>query len=83
MKMIKEIYGLIYGSLPQSNAEDVQYRCKIENLLKPLMERPDWEQIWDIISETNAISQEYGFSNGFKQGVALMIECHTPPEDIL
>ena len=74
MKILKEMYGLIYGEMP-SGAEQQELYREVERIKDPLRGRADFEEIVEACLEVSCCSEESGFLRGFKAGVAFMIEC--------
>lgn len=74
MKVLKEMYGLIYGQMP-SGAEQQELYREVERIKDPLRGRADFEEIEEACLEVSCCSEESGFLRGFKAGVAFMIEC--------
>ena len=74
MKILKEMYGLIYGEMP-SGAEQQELYREVERIKDPLRGRADFEEIEEACLEVSCCSEESGFLRGFKAGVAFMIEC--------
>lgn len=75
MKILKELYGLIYGEFPQASLAQEALHREIEHIKDPIRDREDFEQLQDICLEVSSCSQEYGWIMGFKAGVAFMMEC--------
>lgn len=75
VKVLKEIYGLFYGELTQTAAAQEPLFREIEKIKNPLRDREDFEELEEICLEISCCSQENGFINGFKCGVAFMMEC--------
>ncbi|WP_455649110.1 DUF6809 family protein [Enterocloster citroniae] len=75
IRLLKEIYGLVYGELTQTAAALEPLHREIERIKNPLRDREDFEEIQEICLEISCCSQEYGFISGFKFGVAFMVEC--------
>lgn len=75
VKLLKEIYGLVYGELIQTAAAQDPLHREIEKIKNPLRDREDFEELEEICLEVSCCSQEYGFISGFKFGVAFMVEC--------
>lgn len=75
IRLLKEIYGLVYGELIQTAAALEPLHREIERIKNPLRDREDFEEIQEICLEVSCVSQEYGFISGFKYGVAFMVEC--------
>ena len=74
MKVLKEMYGLIYGQMPSGAKQHELYR-EVERIKDPLRNRTDFDEIEEACLEVSCCSEESGFLRGFKAGVALMIEC--------
>ena len=74
MKILKEMYGLIYGEMP-SGAEQQELYREVERIKDPLQGRADFGDIEEACLEVSCCSEESGFLRGFKAGVAFMIEC--------
>ena len=74
MKILKEMYGLIYGEMP-SGAEQQELYREVERIKDPLRGRADFEEIEEACLEVSCCSEESGFLRGFKAGIAFMIEC--------
>ncbi len=74
MKILKEMYGLIYGEMP-SGAEQQELYREVERIKDPLRGRADFEEIEEACLEVSCCSEESGFIQGFKAGVAFMVEC--------
>ena len=74
MKILKEMYGLIYGKMP-SGAEQQELYREVERIKDPLRGRANFEEIEEACLEVSCCSEESGFIRGFKAGVAFMIEC--------
>lgn len=75
VKVLKEIYGLFYGELTQTAAAQEPLFREIEKIKNPLRDREDFEELEEICLEISCCSQENVFINGFKCGVAFMMEC--------
>ena len=80
IRALKEIYGLFYGELIQTGAAQEPLHREIERIKNPLRVREDFEELEEICLEVSCCSQENGFINGFKYGVAFMMECMEWPE---
>ena len=74
MKILKEMYGLIYGEMP-SRAEQQELYREVERIKEPLRGRADFEEIEEACLEVSCCSEESGFIRGFKAGMAFMVEC--------
>ena len=74
MKILKEMYGLIYGEMP-SGAEQQELYREVERIKEPLRGRGHFEEIEEACLEVSCCSEESGFIQGFKAGVAFMVEC--------
>ena len=74
MKILKEMYGLIYGEMP-SGAEQQELYREVERIKDSLRGRADFEEIEEACLEVSCCSEESGFLRGFKAGIAFMIEC--------
>lgn len=74
MKILKEMYGLIYGEMP-SRAEQQELYREVERIKEPLRGRVDFEEIEEACLEVSCCSEEAGFIRGFKAGMAFMVEC--------
>lgn len=74
MRILKEMYGLIYGQMP-SGAEQQELYREVERIKEPLRGRVDFEEIEEACLEVSCCSEESGFLRGFKAGVAFMVEC--------
>ena len=74
MKVLKEMYGLIYGQMP-SGAEPQELYREVERIKEPLQGRTDFEEIEEACLEVSCCSEESGFIRGFRAGVAFMVEC--------
>ena len=74
MKVLKEMYGLIYGEMP-SGAEPQKLYREVERIKEPLRGRTDFEEIEEACLEVSCCSEESGFIRGFRAGVAFMAEC--------
>ena len=74
MKILKEMYGLIYGQMPSGAEQELLYR-EVERIKEPLRGRADFEEIEEACLEVSCCSEESGFIRGFKAGVAFMVEC--------
>ena len=74
MKVLNEMYGLIYGQMP-SGAEQQELYREVERIKDPLRGRADFEEIEEACLEVSCCSEESGFIRGFKAGVAFMVEC--------
>ena len=61
VKVLKDVYGLIYGELAQTIAAREPLHWEIEKIKNPLRGREDFKEL--------------GFISGFKYGVAFMVEC--------
>lgn len=75
IRLLKEIYGLVYGELTQTAAAQEPLHREIEKIKNPLRDREDFDELEEICLEVSCCSQEYGFISGFKYGVAFMMEC--------
>lgn len=75
VRALKEIYALFYGELVQTAASQEPLHREIERIKNPLRGRDDFEKLEEICLEVSCCSQENGFINGFKYGVAFMMEC--------
>ena len=75
IRLLKEIYGLVYGELTQTAAALEPLHREIERIKNPLRNREDFGELEEICLEISYCSQEYGFISGFKYGVAFMMEC--------
>nr|DAP74283.1 MAG TPA: hypothetical protein [Caudoviricetes sp.] len=85
IRALKEMYGLFYGELTQTAAAQEPLHREIERIMNPLRGREGFEELEEICLEeicleVSCCSQEYGFINGFKYGVAFMMECMEWPE---
>ena len=60
MRILKELYGLIYGELPQASLAQEALHQEIEHIKDPLRGRQDFEELQEICLEVNCCSQEYG-----------------------
>lgn len=80
VKILREMYGLIYGGMKQTAIGPDPLHKTIESIKKLLSDHKDLQDIEDAIIETSCFSQEQGFISGFKYGVAFMIECMEWPE---
>ena len=74
MKVLKEMYGLIYGQMP-SGAEQQELYREVERIKDPLRGRADFEEIEEACLEVSCCSEESGFIRGSKAGMAFMVEC--------
>lgn len=74
MKILKEMYGLIYGEMP-SGAEQQELYQEVERIKDPLRGRADFEEIEEACLEVSCCSEESGFIRGSKAGMAFMVEC--------
>ncbi len=74
MKILKEMYGLIYGEMP-SGAEQQELYREVERIKDPLRGRADFEEIEEACLEVSCCSEESGFIRGSKAGMAFMVEC--------
>ena len=74
MKVLKEMYELIYGQMP-SGAEPQELYREVERIKEPLLGRTDFEEIEEACLEVSCCSEESGFIRGFKAGMAFMVEC--------
>lgn len=81
VKILKDMYGLIYGEMKQTAVTQESLHRTIESIKDPLRGREDYQDIEDAITEASCCSQESGFINGFKYGVAFMMECIEWPEE--
>lgn len=75
IKVLREIYGMIYGELAQTIAARESLHWEIERIKNPLRNREDFEELEEICLEISCCSEEHGFISGFKYGVAFMMEC--------
>lgn len=74
MRILKEMYGLIYGQMP-SGAEQQELYREVERIKDPFRGRADFGDIEEACLEVSCCSEESGFIRGFKAGVAFMVEC--------
>lgn len=81
IKVLKEMYGLLYRELMQTAIAQEPLHREIERIERPLRNREDFEDLEEICLEISCCSQEYGFISGFKYGIAFMIECMEWPEE--
>lgn len=80
VRILKDMYGLVYGEMKQTGRAQESLHREIENIKELLKGREDFPDVEDAISEVSCISQEQGFISGFKYGVAFMVECMEWPE---
>ena len=59
MKVLKEMYGLIYGQMPSSTEQRKMYR-EVEQIKDPLRGRADFEEIEEACLEVSCCSEESG-----------------------
>ena len=64
MKILKEMYGLIYGEMP-SGAEQQELYREVERIKDPLRGRADFDEIEEACLEVSCRSEESGFLRGF------------------
>lgn len=74
MRILKELYGLIYEKLPQASLAQEALHREIEHIKDPIRSREDFERLQEICLEVSSCSQEYGWIEGFKAGIAFMVE---------
>ena len=56
MKILKEMYGLIYGEMP-SGAEQQELYREVERIKEPLRGRVDFEEIEEACLEVSCCSE--------------------------
>lgn len=59
MKVLKEMYGLIYEQMP-SGAEPQKLYREVERIKEPLRGRTDFEEIEEACLEVSCCSEESG-----------------------
>lgn len=75
VRFLKEICRMIQGELTETPAALEPLRKDMRQIMDPLRGREDFEELEEICLEASSCGQEYGFINGFKYGIAFMMEC--------
>lgn len=73
--IIHAIFAQVTDGEQKETEEINTYNKEVEEILEPLKGTENFDTIASAILEAGACGQELGFIQGFKCGVALMLEC--------
>lgn len=73
--VIIRLCRLVQGELTENPAALEPLREELKQVMEPLRGREDFEELEEICLEVSCCGQESGYINGFKYGIAFMIEC--------
>lgn len=75
MKLLNELYEKIYADLPKYNLEYELLSRELKPILQSLEGRTDFDELSELFLAVSRCSQKFGWITGFKDGIALMMEC--------
>ena len=75
MGLLDELYEKIYADLPKYNLEYELLARDLKPILAELEGREDFDKLSELFLLASSCSQKFGWITGFKDGIALMIEC--------
>ena len=75
MGLLNELYEKIYADLPKYNLEYELLARDLKPILAELEGREDFDRLSELFLLASSCSQKFGWITGFKDGIALMIEC--------
>lgn len=73
--IIHTIFAQVTDGEQKETEEITTYNKEVEEIIEPFKESENFDKVASAILEAGACGQELGFIQGFKCGVALMLEC--------
>lgn len=73
--IIRAIFAQVTDGAQKETEEVNTYNKEVEEILEPLKEAENFDTVASAVLEAGGCGQALGFTQGFKCGVLLMLEC--------
>lgn len=73
--IIHKIFTQVTDGVQKETEEVTTYNKEVEEILEPLKEAENFDIIASAVLEAGGCGQALGFTQGFKCGVLLILEC--------